>query len=251
MLIFLILRNLGVQISTKPMRVKGEKMGPKEIVKDIYLVGDSDITDSRDCAIYLLNLGELVLIDTGAGFSVDMIIRNIRRLGFDPDKLSTIILTHCHIDHVGGAYELRRRFGSRIIMHTLDADVLERGDNIMTAANWYGVNFSPLPVDVKLNSEEERLSLGDQEIVCLHTPGHSPGSISVYLDRGGKRVLFGQDIHGPFLSEFGANMSHWQRSMEKLIALKADVLCEGHFGIYQPNKKVTEYIERYLDEYGE
>jgi glyoxylase-like metal-dependent hydrolase (beta-lactamase superfamily II) len=230
---------------------EGGAMKAKEIVKDIYLVGDSDITDSRDCSVYLLNLEELVLIDTGAGSSVDMIVGNIEELGFDPNKISTIILTHCHIDHVGGAYEFQKRFGSRIIMHALDADALERGDNIMTAANWYGINFAPLPIDVKINSEEERIHFGEQEVVCLHTPGHSPGSISVYLDRGGKRVLFGQDIHGPFLAEFGANMSHWQASMEKLIALEADVLCEGHFGVFQPNKKVTEYIEQYLDEYGE
>ena len=136
-------------------------------------------------------------------------------------------------------------------MHKLDADVVERGDDRMTAAHWYGVRFSPLPIDVKLTGAEERIDFSGQEIVCLHTPGHTPGSMSVYLDRGGKRVLFGQDIHGPFLTEFGANMSHWRRSMENILALKADILCEGHFGIYQPNDKVTDYIERYLEEYGE
>jgi len=46
MLIFIILRNLDIQMLINNMRVKGEKMGPKEIIKDIYLVGDSDITDS-------------------------------------------------------------------------------------------------------------------------------------------------------------------------------------------------------------
>jgi hypothetical protein len=38
--------------------------------------------------------------------------------------------------------------------------------------------------------------------------------------------------------------------MEKLLTLKADVLCEGHFGVYRPNEKVTDYIERYLDDMG-
>ncbi len=45
-------------------------------------------------------------------------------------------------------------------------------------------------------------------------------------------------------------MSHWEQSMKKLIALNADILCEGHFGVYQPKGKVIEYIERHLDEYG-
>jgi len=226
-------------------------MKPKEVTGDIYLIGDSDISDSRDCSVYLLNLGELVLIDAGAGPSVDKLIRNIEKLGLDPARISTVILTHCHIDHVGGAREFKRRFGSRIVMHELDAAAVEKGDNKMTAANWYGIDLDPLPVDVKLTSDEEKLTVGGQEIVCLHTPGHSPGSISVYLDRGGQRILFGQDIHGPFLAEFGANMADWQKSMLKLLALKADILCEGHFGFYQTNEKVTEYIERYLEEYGD
>jgi glyoxylase-like metal-dependent hydrolase (beta-lactamase superfamily II) len=228
-----------------------ENMKPKEVTRDVYLIGDSDISDSRDCSVYLLNLGELVLIDAGAGPSVDELIRNIERLGLDPAKISTVILTHCHIDHVGGAQEFKKRFGARIIMHELDAEAVEKGDNKMTAADWYGINLEPLPVDIKLTKDEEKVMAGGQEIICLHTPGHSPGSISVYLDRNGQRILFGQDIHGPFLADFGANMKHWQKSMEKLIALKADILCEGHFGIYKPNKKVTEYIERYLEEYGD
>jgi glyoxylase-like metal-dependent hydrolase (beta-lactamase superfamily II) len=226
-------------------------MGPKEITGDTYLIGGSDTSDSRDCSVYLLNLGELVLIDTGAGPSAKKIIQNIEKLGLNPAKISTVILTHCHIDHVGGAQEFKKRFGSRIIMHEIDAEAVERGDSRMTAAHWYGIDFTPLAVDVRLTKEEEKLTVIDQEIVCLHTPGHTPGSISVYLDRGGKRILFGQDIHGPFLAEFGANMSHWQKSMEKILALKADILCEGHFGVYQPNEKVTEYIERYVEEYGE
>jgi glyoxylase-like metal-dependent hydrolase (beta-lactamase superfamily II) len=88
-------------------------------------------------------------------------------------------------------------------------------------------------------------------VVCLHTPGHTPVSISLYLDKEGKRVLFGQDIHGPFLAEFGANMSHWQKSMETLLTLNADTLCEGHFGVYKPGHVVRQYIERYFDGYGD
>lgn len=226
-------------------------MSPEEIVKGIYIVGGSDITDSKDCSVYLVDAGELILVDAGAGASVKAITANIVRLGLDPSKITTVILTHCHIDHVGGAYAFKKLYGSRIIMHELDAAVVERGDNRMTAAYWYGVTFDPLEVDVKIAAGEHRLKFPVNDVVCLHTPGHTPGSISVYTDTGEGRVLFGQDIHGPFFSEFGANISDWQKSMEKLLSLKADILCEGHFGVYRPNEKVAEYIERYLDEYGE
>lgn len=225
-------------------------MGPEKIISDVYLVGSSDITHPKDCSIYLMDLGELVLIDTGAGISADAITQNIKKLGLDPGKLSTVILTHCHIDHSGGAHEFRERFGARIIIHDLDSAAVETGDKVLTGASWYGIDFAPLPVDVKLIKDEELLNFGTQKVVCLHTPGHTPGSISLYLDREGKRILFGQDIHGPFLPEFGANMSHWQKSMETLLALNADILCEGHFGVYKPAIKVRQYIEHYLDEYG-
>jgi glyoxylase-like metal-dependent hydrolase (beta-lactamase superfamily II) len=226
-------------------------MGPQEITKDIYLIGGADITDPRDGAIYLLDLGELVMIDTGAGESCDEVVFNIEKLGLDPAKLTTICLTHCHIDHIGGAPRFREAFGCRIIMHRLDAKPVEQGDGMMTAAIWYNLRVPPMPVDTKLNKEKELLRFGDQELVFLHTPGHTPGSLSIYLDRGGQRILFGQDIHGPFSEEFGSDLAAWRRSMEKLLALEADVLCEGHFGVFQPKDRVAAYIEHYIWQYGE
>jgi glyoxylase-like metal-dependent hydrolase (beta-lactamase superfamily II) len=226
-------------------------MKAKEVTEGIYLIGGADITDPRDCAVYLLDLGELVLIDAGAGPSYAEIVRNIEKLGLGLTKLKSLILTHCHIDHIGGAPQFRDAFGTKIIMHYLDAEAVERGDDGMTAASWYNLRFPPMPVDVKLEKEEERLRFGDQEVICLHTPGHTPGSLSVYLDRGGSRVLFGQDIHGPFSAEFGSDLAAWRSSMERLLALEADILCEGHFGIYQPKENVREYIRHYLEQYRE
>ncbi len=224
---------------------------PETVTDGVYLVGSSDLTDGRDCSIYLVDAWELVLIDAGAGVNTGQIAKNIELLGLDPGRLSTLILTHCHIDHVGGAAYFKERFGVKIVMHALDADAVEHGDHIKTGASWYNLRLPPLPVDVKISQDEESLSFRDgTTLVCLHTPGHTPGSLSVYLDRGGERVLFGQDIHGPFLPEFGADLSAWRRSMETLLRLEADILCEGHFGVYRTKVRVREYIEGYLEEYG-
>ena len=225
-------------------------MKPYEIIKDIYIVGGPDITDGRDGCIYLMNLGELMLIDTGAGWSVDKIIKNIETFGFDCKNLNKVILTHCHIDHIGGLPEIKKRFGSKVYIHKLDAPPLETGDPILTAAKWYQTTFPPTPVDVKFNLPEEVLMIGEQKIICLHTPGHTPGSICIYLDQGGKRILFGQDLHGPLLSEFGSNLEDYGRSTKKLLDLEADILCEGHFGIYMTKKDVKNYILSYRRQYG-
>jgi glyoxylase-like metal-dependent hydrolase (beta-lactamase superfamily II) len=223
---------------------------PSEIVKDIFIVGGPDITDGRDGCVYLLSLGELILIDTGAGWSVEEIIKNVEKFGFDSRNLNKILLTHCHIDHIGGVPEFKEKFGSKIYIHKLDAPPLENGDPILTAAHWYQTSFRPTPVDVKLNLSEEVLTIGGQKIVCLHTPGHTPGSISIYLDKHGKRILFGQDLHGPLLEEFGSNIEDYGRSTKKLLDLDADILCEGHFGIYKTNKDVRNYILSYRRQYG-
>jgi glyoxylase-like metal-dependent hydrolase (beta-lactamase superfamily II) len=223
---------------------------PFEIAKDIFIVGGPDITDGRDGCVYLINLGELILIDTGAGWSVENIIKNIEKFGFDCRNLKKIILTHCHIDHIGGVPEIKKRFGCKVYIHKLDAPPLETGDPVLTAATWYQTTFPPTPVDVKFNLPEEMLTVGDQKVICLHTPGHTPGSICIYLDRDGKRILFGQDLHGPLLSEFGSNLEDYGLSTKKLLELEADILCEGHFGIYRTKKDVKNYIVSYRRQYG-
>jgi len=225
-------------------------MKPYEIVKDIFIVGGPDITDGRDGCVYLINLGELILIDTGAGWSVEKIINNVQSLGLNCKNLKKILLTHCHIDHIGGVLELKKRFEPKIYIHTLDAPPLENGDQILTAATWYQTTFPPTSVDMKFHAPEEVLMIGGQKIICLHTPGHTPGSICIYLDRDGKRVLFAQDLHGPLLEEFGSNLGDWDRSTKKLLDLDADILCEGHSGIYKTKKDVKNYILSYRRQYG-
>ena len=225
-------------------------MKTEEIAEGIYLIGGPNVTRPEDAAVYLVDFGdELVMIDSGAGNSSSQLDRNIEMLGLKPSKLTQIILTHCHIDHIGSATYFREKYKSEIVIHELDARALETGDSMKTAANWYGTTFPPTRVDRKLKGAHEILNFGQEDLHCLHTPGHTPGSISVYLDRAGQRILFGQDIHGPFNRAFDSDIAAWRKSMNVLLLLEADILCEGHFGIYQPKNKVRDYIERYLEEY--
>jgi len=65
-----------------------------------------------------------------------------------------------------------------------------------------------------------------------------------------KRVLFGQDLHGPLLEEFGSSLAYWDQSTLRLLDLEADILCEGHFGIYGGKKSVANYIHSFRRQYG-
>jgi glyoxylase-like metal-dependent hydrolase (beta-lactamase superfamily II) len=217
------------------------------IAEGIYLIGGPGISRSEDATSFIIDFKqELVMIDAGAGGSTSSLIRNIEATGLDPARISHLILTHCHIDHIGSAAQFRDRFDCRIVIHEMDARAVEEGDAVRTAANWYQTDFPPTPVDVKLKGSRGTQTFGLESLHWVHTPGHTPGSIALYMDRGETRTLFGQDIHGPFFPAFGSNKDQWRHSMGILLELKADILCEGHFGIFQPNDKVEAYINKYL-----
>jgi glyoxylase-like metal-dependent hydrolase (beta-lactamase superfamily II) len=213
---------------------------PFRVWKEIYAIGGPELTHPYDCCVYLFS--ELVLIDSGAGESFDLLVDNIQSLGFKPEKLKVVIATHAHIDHIGALYRFREEFGVQVVAHELEARAIETGIGI--GAEFYSVPYKPCKVDIKLSSPEEVLQYGGYELKVIHIPGHTPGSIAVCVDME-KRILFGQDIHGPYFLK-GSDPGQAKISLQKLIDLEADILCEGHFGIYQPATEVKRYIEGYL-----
>ena len=218
---------------------------PSKVCEDVYIVGSSDISHHYDCSVYLLDAGELVLIDSGAGMSFDKLVYNIEKLGFNPKKIKSILVTHSHIDHIGSLHRFQKAFSVQVIAHELDAAEIEGDGGI--AARAYGVTYTPCHVDLRLKGAEETLKIAKYELKVIHIPGHTPGSIAAYVDIDKQRVLFGQDIHGPYYPEWGADPALAKLSLQKLIDLKADILCEGHFGIYQPAGQVKRYIQQYVD----
>ena len=216
------------------------------MIRGVHRVAGSDLTDERDCNVYLLDMDQPVLIDSGFGMAEDEIVGRISAAGVALATIAGIILTHCHIDHAGGASSLRERLGAPLYMHELDAEIVERGDNRLTAAFCFEVEFQPLTIDVKIKGPEGRIAFGDENVSFLHTPGHTPGSISPYVDADDKRILFAQDLGAPLLAEFDCDPEAWRRSMERLLELEADVLCDGHSGIYEPRRAVSAYIRHFL-----
>jgi len=222
----------------------------EKVIDRVGMVGDGSLSHPKDACVYLVDGGnELALIDAGAGDDPSAILRNVEAAGGDPSSIKWILITHCHIDHTGGIEYLRRETGAKVMCHALCAEPLEAGDNDKTAARWYGVNLEPISVDSTFDGSSEFVSVGDVELVLLHTPGHSPGSISIYGDIGESRVLFGQDIHGPFSPLLGSDIEQWKQSMEKLIDLRADILCEGHYGVIRSADEVERFIRSFLKDH--
>jgi glyoxylase-like metal-dependent hydrolase (beta-lactamase superfamily II) len=212
------------------------------VARDVHLVGGPEITDPRDCLCYLVEgASARVLIDCGAGPSAEHILEMAHQAAGGPP--THLIVTHAHIDHCGGAAEVRRLAGARLLIHPDDAPVLARGDRKRSAADWYGMSLEPAEAD-ELLSDGQVLDLGGRELAIVHIPGHTPGSVAAFSPQG--RVLFGQDVHGPFSPAFGSDIPAWRRSMARLLELEAEVLAEGHYGVFKPAAEVESFIRRQL-----
>lgn len=216
-----------------------------ELAPGIFMVGGPDISDSRDCLCYLVNGADArVLIDCGAGPSAPLILeRALKAAGSPPTHL---LITHAHIDHCGGAAYVQKQTGCQLLIHPAEAEVLAIGDAKRSAADWYGLSLPPAQPDAMVDDGDSiRLGPG-RELFVVHTPGHTPGSIAAWCMAGGRKVLFGQDIHGPFDPGFGSDLKAWADSMETLLSLNADVLAEGHYGVFQPGQEVQRFIQDQL-----
>jgi hydroxyacylglutathione hydrolase len=119
--------------------------------------------------------GEAMVIDPG-----DNIPQILARLDKHGLKLKQIVVTHAHIDHVGGALQLKQRTGAPILLNQNDLPLLDMMD---MQAGWLGVSTPEVaPPDA---SAEDHLVVGLEKYPAqvLHTPGHTPGSICLYFAR--------------------------------------------------------------------
>ncbi len=217
------------------------------ITSEIFEVGGGDLTSPEDAAIYLIKFGQQsALVDAGCGRSTERLFANIRKCGADPQQIKYLLITHCHYDHTGGAAELKRRIGLDIVAHELDAPFLESGDNRVTAANWYGAELKPFRVDRKLAGSGDEIILGGRKIKVVHAPGHSPGSVVYLTESDALKVLFAQDVHGPIDPSFHSNLKDYNKSLKMLLEFGADILCEGHYGVYRGKAEVARFIRQFI-----
>jgi len=219
----------------------------KRIKNDLWQVGGPGLTDPMDAASYLIRFDDkAALIDAGCGKAPSRLKKNITECLLPDVQLEYLLLTHSHFDHTGGAAAVRNEFGCRIVAHALDAVYLESGDSDVTGASWYGARLDPLPIDIKLHGEESTLTVGSGSVTAIHWPGHSPGSVVYTAHKDGQLVLFGQDVHGPIHPALLSDEKQYQASLAKLADLDADLLLEGHFGIFRTKEQVREFIRSFM-----
>jgi hydroxyacylglutathione hydrolase len=129
---------------------------------------------SANCWIAGTKSGEGLVIDPGGNDTI--ISRTIDETGLD---IKLIILTHGHSDHIAALYEIQEKTGAEVAIHISDADFLEgRGSH----SSQFGISYkTPHPPD-RLLRDGDITGVKGLSLRVVHTPGHTPGSISLYTD---------------------------------------------------------------------
>ncbi len=157
---------------------------------DFTLWGEPGEFIPRSVFIYIL-LGERVcLVDTGVAQSTPLIYRALKELGREPMDVELVINTHSHADHTGGNEGVRYHSGAIFCAHPLEKLWIEDYEvqyRHRPTAVFHSLVGSPVRVERELR-EGELLDLGGLELRVLHTPGHSPGSISIELPGQGALI---------------------------------------------------------------
>lgn len=145
---------------------------PSSIIHEIIPVG------MLQCNCSILGdpeTGEAIVVDPG-----DEVERISEILGRHNLKVRLIVSTHTHIDHVGGLARLHHATGAPVLIHEGDLELYRHLD---VQAQWLGV---PTPEMMRIQDfvkEGDALRCGSLEARVLHTPGHTPGSICLVVDR--------------------------------------------------------------------
>jgi metallo-beta-lactamase class B len=153
----------------------------------------------------------------------------LKKLGLDPTQIRYVTISHAHRDHSGGAALLPQRFGARVLMTGADWDFQARDPSMFPKARR----------DIAV-TDGQQLTLGDTTLTFIHTPGHTPGTMSTLIpvrDGGTRHVAalwggtgfnFTTTADRPAASWFDAYIASAQRFRAAAAKAGADVFLSNH-----------------------
>jgi hydroxyacylglutathione hydrolase len=196
-----------------------------------------------DCNLFIVDGKDPILIDTGTGQYSKEVLNSIAHM-VDSERLRTIVLTHCHYDHTGGASSVMKSLSAKVFIHELDAEVVGNGDSWGTLSSMFSQSIDA--IEVTSIKAGHVFSTGDHKFEVLHTPGHSIGSICLY-DRSTKDLISGDTV-------FVGGVGRWDlpsgdfdalvKSVHGLKGLDVKNIYPGHgpCGIGNGNEQIAEAL---------
>lgn len=190
----------------------------------------------------------LVLIDTSVVGSLGRLEAQLQRNNFNPKDISHILITHAHVDHVGGLAEIQAATNAEVWVPEIDAPFVRSGEHPLYPESstlslqdrmignfislFVGKEQPPAPVHRELKNGETLNELWEG-LECIHLPGHSPGHSGFYFSQ--ERVLIGGDIMMNTmpnltrpLATFTTDMKQADKSILQVAKMNVSTLGIGH-----------------------
>ena len=192
---------------------------PVKVFDNFYFVGMTEFS-----AWAVTTSDGIIVIDPLFDYSVeDEVVGGLTKLGLGPANIKYVLVSHGHLDHVGGAKLLQERFGARVLLSAADWDLLDR-DN----PPWK-------PRRDLVITDGMKLTLGDTTLTMYLTPGHTNGTVSTLIplrDGAGRHIgaLWGGTLFnfGPDAARFRAYAESAAKFRDIATAAGADVLLSNH-----------------------
>ena len=160
---------------------------PFRIFGNVWYVGDDWV------CVHLIDTGDgLLLIDCGNTGATAMLVNAIWEAGFNPADVKWLVLSHGHLDHIGGAAFFRNMFGTKIYLGAPDAKMYREHPELSFIQDAGNVSEALVMPDVEIN-DGDVIRFGNTDVRFYLSPGHTMGVISCFFDahEGEKTVRCG------------------------------------------------------------
>ena len=151
------------------------RIPPFRMAENIWFVG------GRAVSCHVIDTGDgLVMIDTGYPFMGDQILASMREVGLDPARLRLLLHSHGHYDHIGNTLRFRALSGAKTCIGRADNDICNGRLDLSWAEELGYPRLEPFDCDVLLD-DGDTLALGNTRIVCRLAPGHTAGTLAIFI----------------------------------------------------------------------
>jgi glyoxylase-like metal-dependent hydrolase (beta-lactamase superfamily II) len=236
----------------------------KELEPDLFLIDHHFQGVPGVIGSYLLAGGDdLTLVEAGPASTTEALLRGIRAAGFDPERITRILLTHIHLDHAGASGTLVRRLPrATVYVHPIGAPHLIDPERLLSSASRiYGDQMEslwgeilPVPEErvVELKDEDE-VRAGGRTLRALDTPGHAHHHLAYHDAEGGSVFtgdvaavrLGGRPYVRPPTPPPELDLELWRRSVLRIRGLRPRRLLLTHFGAYDdPDWHLDDLLSR-------
>ncbi len=198
----------------------------QRLADNVYSLGGEP--GGGGCKVYLVRgTRRNVLIDAGLPHDYPFIEAHLGALGLEPGDIDMILVTHEHLDHLGGVARFPRR--TLVAAHPRAANKIAMQDDFVLMNDLFGLAPAAFHVDVEIE-DGSRIDLGGTALHAVHTPGHVSGALCFYEPE--RQLLFTADtlFAGGTLGGIYAsgNNSDYAASLRRLSALRIRHLFPGH-----------------------